>query len=350
MDTDPSIEPARRRRVSFGLTARQVNLALELLVVAAVLSGLASWSLGDRWNGWLTFAHGVAGFTIALLVPAKVTGSVRTGLRRGRATRWVSTAFGVLVLATLAFGMSHATGIWFGVGQWSALWTHELLGFAVVPLLIWHVVSRPVRPSPRDLHRRAFLRLGAVGATAAALHVVQRVTADAAGLAGGERRSTGSHEVASHDPARMPAVIWFNDRRPRDTDRATWDLRVDGERISVESLQSRCEPILATLDCTGGWWSEQSWDAVPLSALLGADTGRSVRVESATGYARHFPIDDLGALYLAVGYGGEPLRPGHGAPVRLVVPGRRGPEWIKWVSRVDASDRFSWMQLPLPPS
>jgi cytochrome b561 len=348
MTVDQGVRPHGRSGWSLGLTSRQVNLALETLVAAAVLTGLASWSLGDRWNGALTFAHGTCGFTIALLVPAKLGGSVRTGFRRGRATRWVSASFGVLVIATLLLGFLHATGIWFGVGQWTALWTHELLGFAVIPFLVWHIVSRPVRPSPRDLQRRAFLRLGAVAAGAAGLHIVQRVTADVVGLAGGDRRSTGSHEVASRDPANLPTVIWLNDRRPLDTDPATWDLRVNGEHIAVQSLRDRSRPVVAVLDCTGGWWSEQSWDAVPLSALMGSASARSVRVESVTGYSRYFPIGDLDALYLAVGYGGEPLRAGHGAPVRLVVPGRRGPEWIKWVTRVDASDQFSWLQPPLP--
>jgi hypothetical protein len=348
VDSDPGARRAGGRQFSLGLTSRQVNLGLEVLVVAAIFTGLASWSFGDRWNGALTFAHGVCGFTIALLLPAKLGGSVRTGFRRGRATRWLSAAFGVLVVITLGLGVLHATGLWFGVGEWSALWTHELVGFALIPLLVWHVASRPVRPSRRDLQRRAFLRLGVLGATAVALHVVQRSAAGAVGLAGGDRRSTGSHEVASHDPAHMPNVIWFNDRRPEDTEASTWDLRVDGERIAIEALRRRCRPVVATLDCTGGWWSEQSWDAVALADLMGSGSWRSVRVESTTGYARHFPIGDLGALHLAVGYGGEPLRPGHGAPVRLVVPGRRGPEWIKWVTRVEGSDRFAWMQLPLP--
>lgn len=336
------------RRSSLGLTSRQVNLALEILIFAALITGLTSWSLGDRWNGALTFAHGACGITLALLLPAKLGGSVRTGFRRGRATRWVSATFGVLVVVTLVLGVLHATGIWFGVGEWTALWTHELAGFLIIPFLVWHVVTRPVRPSPRDLQRRAFLRLGAVAATAAGLHVVQRVTADAAGLAGGDRRATGSHEVGSHDPARMPTVIWFNDTRPRDTAPETWGLRIVDEPVSIDTLRSRSRPVVAKLDCTGGWWSEQSWDAVALSELMPSDAGRSVRVESATGYTRHFPIDDIGRLYLAVGYGDEPLRPGHGAPVRLVVPGRRGPEWIKWVTRVDISDRPSWLQPPLP--
>lgn len=330
------------------LTSRQVNLALELLIVTAIFTGLASWSVGDRWNGALTFAHGATGITLALLVPAKLRGSVRTGFRRGRVTRWLSALFGVLVLATLTLGILHASGVWYGVGQWTALWTHELLGFALIPFLVWHVLSRPVRPSPRDVERRAFLRLAGVAAVAGAVHLTQRATTDAAGLAGGERRGTGSHEVGSHDPANMPRVIWFNDRAPDDTDPSAWQLRVDDSAIEIETLRSRSRPVVAKLDCTGGWWSEQVWDAVPISELIASPAGRSVYVESVTGYGRHFPLADLADLYLAVGYGGEPLRRGHGAPVRLVVPGRRGPEWVKWVTNVRVSDRPSWLQPPLP--
>ena len=69
---------------------------------------------------------------------------------------------------------------------------------------------------------------------------------------------------------------------------------------------------------------------------------------SATGYSRLFPSGDAGRLYLAVGYDGRPLRRGHGAPVRLVAPGRRGPWWVKWVTSVEPSDRPDWLQLPFP--
>jgi Oxidoreductase molybdopterin binding domain len=349
-DVELGVTQARRRpRLGpSGLTHRQVNLALEILIVGAIATGLLSWSLGDRWNGALTFAHGVAGIAVALLVPAKLRGSVRTGFRRGRATRWLSTVFGVLVLLTLTLGIVHATGIWFGVGQWTALWTHELAGFSLVPFLIWHVVSRPVKPSPHDLQRRALLKLGGLAAVAAAVHVTQRASAGAVGLAGGDRRGTGSHEVASRDPAQLPKVIWLNDRAPADTDAAGWNLVVNGERVEVDAVRSLARPVVATLDCTGGWWSEQVWDAVPLSDLITEPFGRSVRVESITGYGRHFPRGDLADIYLAVGYSGEPLRRGHGAPVRLVVPGRRGPEWIKWVTTIECSDRPSWLQPPLP--
>jgi hypothetical protein len=330
------------------LTGRQVNLLLELLVVAAVATGLASWAAGDRWNGALAVSHGVVGLALLLLVPAKLRGPVATGFRRGRATRWVSAAFGILVLATVAVGIAHATGIWYGVGYWSALWVHCLLAVTLIPLFVWHLVSRPVRPRAVDLDRRVALRGGLVLAGAAAVHVAQRAVAGAAGLAGGDRRLTGSHEVASFDPASMPETIWLDDRRPEDTDEATWQLVVAGRPISVDVLRRRARPVVARLDCTGGWWSDQSWDAVPLVDLLGQATGRSIRVGSATGYHRLFAVDAVDDMYLAVGYGGDPLHDGHGAPVRLIAPGRRGYWCVKWVTSVEPDDRPSWLQSPLP--
>ena len=39
-------------------------------------------------------------------------------------------------------------------------------------------------------------------------------------------------------------------------------------------------------------------------------------------------------MLLATHVGGEPISPGHGAPVRLVAPNRRGFQWVKWVDRI----------------
>jgi hypothetical protein len=269
-------------------------------------------------------------------------------MRRHRASRWVSVGFGILVLVTIGLGVSHATGLWFGVGYWSALWTHFLAAFLVLPLFLWHVLSRPNRPKVTDLDRRAVLRGGAAIAAGSLVNGTQEVVVHVAGLAGGGRRFTGSHEVGSFDPVRMPKVSWINDEAPVSTDSATWRLDVLGEPLAIAQLAARATPVVAKLDCTGGWWSEQAWDAVPLQALIGGRSARSIKVTSATGYSRLFPRSDAGDLFLAVGYGGQPLRRGHGAPVRLVAPGRRGPWWVKWVTSVQLDDRPWWFQTPFP--
>jgi hypothetical protein len=330
------------------LTSRQVDVVLEILVLGALASGLTSWAIGTSWVKAATVIHAVCGLTIVVLAGAKVRGSVRVGMRRKRVSRWLSVGFGFLVLAAIALGLAHATGVWFGVGYWSALWTHFLAAFALLPLFVWHIRSRPVRPKLTDLDRRAVLRAGSALAVGAVVYGAQEAVVRVAGLAGGSRRATGSHEVGSFEPSRMPVVSWFNDEAPESTDAADWQLEVLGRRVDVVGLTTLTTPVIAALDCTGGWWSEQSWDAVPLRALVGDNEARSINVGSITGFSRLYPFSDIDELYLAVGYGGQPLRRGHGAPVRLVVPGRRGPWWIKWVTSVQLDDRPWWLQTPFP--
>src|SRR5262245_51087459 len=98
------------------LTPRQVDVLLELLLGAAVASGLTSWAIGTSWSRVATVIHAVCGFTVVVLTGAKLRGSVRTGMRRRRASRWLSVGFGLLVLVTIGLGVAHATGLWFGVG------------------------------------------------------------------------------------------------------------------------------------------------------------------------------------------------------------------------------------------
>jgi DMSO/TMAO reductase YedYZ molybdopterin-dependent catalytic subunit len=165
-----------------------------------------------------------------------------------------------------------------------------------------------------------------------------------------QRRATGSHEVGSGDPAAMPVTQWLLDPVPRIAP-ASWWLRA-GEReldlAALAALPQRAER--AVLDCTGGWWAEQEWRGVPLSALLPSDPppGSSIEVVSATGYRRRLPAADAGSLLLATHAAGRPLSPGHGGPARLVAPGRRGFWWVKWVVAVEVVDEPWWWQPPFP--
>ncbi len=333
------------------LTSRQVNLLLELLILTALVSGVVSWIVPLAWARAVIVIHAISGLLIVLVAPVKIRGPVRAGFKRRRSTRWVSTAFGLLVMATVGLGLIHATGIWSGVGYWSALWTHQLLGFLALPVLVWHIATRPVRPTITDLDRRGFLTTSATAGVALGLIVAQELLVDATGLPGQDRAGTGSLEVGSFDPTTMPQVQWIDDRAPAETDPSTWALTVAGTSITIDELWDLSQPLVARLDCTGGWFADQRWNVVALSELLPTEvSGRSLHVTSATNYARLFPLGQAATLHLAVGYDGEPLRRGHGAPVRLVAPGRRGPHWVKWVTEVAVSDRPAWLQLPLPPT
>jgi molybdopterin-dependent oxidoreductase-like protein protein len=77
-------------------------------------------------------------------------------------------------------------------------------------------------------------------------------------------------------------------------------------------------------------------------------TGRSIVVRSVTGYSRRFPRSDGAVLLSATHIADEPLSPGHGAPARLVVPGRRGYWWVEWVTAIDVDDTPWWWQPPFP--
>ena len=323
------------------LTPRRVDLLLGVAVSVAAVTGLVSWAVGTGWARWVTVVHALAGLSILALAPAKLRGSVRVGLRRRRASRWLSMLLGVLVAATVVLGMLHATGLWHGVGYWSALWTHFLLAALLAPLVVWHIASRPGRPRMTDLDRRALAGGGLALAAAGAVYGVQQLAV------GDNRRFTGSHEIGSFNPSEMPTTMWLNDRSPR-VPPDDWELTVAGRPVALDDLRAAAQPVLADLDCTGGWWSRQRWDAVPLSALMPSLESPTLEVTSLTGYSRLFPARDAATLYLAVGYGGEPLRRGHGAPVRLVAPGRRGFWWVKWVSRIEPVDRPWWLQLPFP--
>ena len=112
------------------------------------------------------------------------------------------------------------------------------------------------------------------------------------------------------------------------------------------------ESATATLDCTGGWYTVQQWSGIPLWELLEranvAEGAQSVRIVGATGYDRRFSLAEAERLLLATHVADERLSSGHGFPVRLVAPGKRGYHWVKWVTEVEVSGRPSWWQPPLP--
>ena len=64
----------------------------------------------------------------------------------------------------------------------------------------------------------------------------------------------------------------------------------------------------------------------------------------AAGVARSIPLTDeiMDEAIVAYGQNGEPLRPAHGFPIRLVMPGFEGNLNIKWLRRLKFGDQ-PWM-------
>ena len=322
---------------------RKTNLALLTTLTLTLVTGGASFLLGSSSTAWLVTLHGVLGFVVLVLARPK-SPVVQRGLSRQRPNRFASIALATVVTGALITGLIHTLDVWEPFGVWSPIGLHVIFAFAAVPLVALHVVTRPQRIRPVDLSRRTWLQaLGVAGIALGLRTGFDRWVAS-------DRRFTGSHEVGSGEPRQMPVVQWFNDSPPR-INPDDWVLRLRGsvERdVDYQELASHVTTKEATLDCTNGWYSTQTWTGANLADLLGPGiSGRSLEVRSATGYTRRFPLGDADKMMLAHELGGKPLSRGHGAPARLVAPGRRGLWWVKWVTEIRTSDRPWWLQSPI---
>jgi DMSO/TMAO reductase YedYZ molybdopterin-dependent catalytic subunit len=334
-----------RRPVAIARGAR-TNLALLGLLALAFVTGWLAFAFGTTPARWSLVVHAAGGFAILALLPWKSM-IARRGLGRPRPGRWASVLLGVLVLVSLVAGLLHSTGWLVYLGSLTAMEFHVGAALAAVPLAIWHVVARHVRVRATDLSRRGVLRAGAVVAGAAVAYAASEVVIRASGMPGAARRFTGSYEAGSFEPALMPVSSWILDDIPR-IDVRVWRLTADERSWSYGELFAFDDRLTATLDCTGGFFSTQEWSGVRLDRLIDRGRGLSIRVVSATGYDRRFPIQRASSLLLATRFGGQALDPGHGFPARLVVPDGRGFWWVKWVSAIEVEDLPHWWQPPFP--
>ncbi|HEY4606185.1 MAG TPA: molybdopterin-dependent oxidoreductase [Acidimicrobiia bacterium] len=326
---------------------RRTNLALALLLSLAVVSGLASQAIGVDWALDLTVVHGVIALAIVGLAPWK-TRIVRRGLGRRRQGRVLSLTLLALVLVTLLSGLAHSHGVLQTIGPLTVMQVHVGAGVSALGLVVDHYRRHPVKPRLVDLDRRVFLRGATLTAAASFLWLGWEGALQAVTAPGKDRRFSGAHARASHDPSGLPTTSWLNDTIPR-IEPGAWSLDVAGRSLTLGDLENMPQDTLsAVLDCTGGWFSEQEWTGVRLDRLLEAAGWRSFVVWSETGYSRRFPVRDLSSTWLVTKVGGEPLSAGHGFPARIVAPARRGFWWVKWVSRLELSSVPWWVQPPFP--
>ncbi|MEW5992023.1 MAG: molybdopterin-dependent oxidoreductase, partial [Chloroflexota bacterium] len=145
-----------------------------------------------------------------------------------------------------------------------------------------------------------------------------------------------------------PATTFFGEPAPS-IDPASWRLRVAGRGgdpsidLDLPALRELGEvEARAVLDCTSGWAIETPWRGVPLARLVELVSGPTVDprraavvVRSVTGWAASVAAYELDRAVLAWSVAGGPLPAANGAPLRLVLPGHRGLDWVKWVATVE---------------
>ncbi len=332
--------------------ARLVDWSLLLLTLAGISTGLWSFLIGDPRGRWLFVAHGALGLAVLGVLWLKLR-RVMPGLAV-RQNRRISAVLGIsTALAALA---TTGMGVWWVVMQSpvdypNGMIVHTTLGFVLLGLGVWHLLVRfrPLRR--RELRdRRSLLKLGTVLVTGGVLWAGVEGALRLTDAPGTRRRFTGSRQAAGA----LPVTMWMFDPIPT-VDEESWRLTIDGRvakpvRLSLADLASLPQSRLAaTLDCTGGWYSEQLWTGVRVGELLHLagvqEAARAVRFRSVTGYRWSLPIGEAHDALLATHVGDAPLARGNGAPLRLVAPGRRGFQWVKWVVAVEvlaAPDVGQW--------
>lgn len=345
---------------------RLVDWSIFTLVLVAFVTGMVSLTAGDPSQWFLFDIHAVVGPALVVLLVFKL----RRVRRRITDRRLWDRTTAVSILAATTAILALATGFFWVMGGdfdfllWNALNVHIGLGILLLPLVLVHLRGRWRVPRRVDFEgRRTALQYTALLVGGALFYRAQETANLVFDTPGKDRRFTGSKpasEPGTTGNAAFPPTSWVADN-PDPISPTDWQVRVDGlvaepltfgpESVDgAQGAESRTESgvtadseLRALLDCTSGWYTEQDWRGVRVGDLLdragASDDARYVRFVSVTGYRWSLPVEEARDALLATHVGGERLSHGHGFPLRLVAPNRRGFQWVKWVVRVEVRER-----------
>ncbi len=327
------------------MSSAALDRSLAVLLVIQVASGLLTLRAGVPATAPLFWLHGLVGGALLVAAVEKLRRSVGPAVRR---RRWGRLALGalltLLVAAALAGGFTWvASGRILSIGPWTILTLHVWAALAVIPVVLVHLVPRrfrllrPPTRAPR-ISRRTLLATGALAMLGAVAWGAANVL-DA--VQGSARRFTGSRWLPAGGIP--PPTTFYGEDTPA-IDPTSWRLEVTGRVERPLSLDREglaalgVEQVDASLDCTSGWVMTTSWRGISLASVLlaaGADASAPyVVIRSVTDWSVALNRDEAAGCLLATHVAGTELPAANGSPCRLVVPTRRGLDWIKWVTEI----------------
>ena len=154
------------------------------------------------------------------------------------------------------------------------------------------------------------------------------------------------HRLLVHGMARKELVFTVDDLRAMPSVSRMVFLECTGN--GWENWK-KADPAV-TVQNTHGLVSTNEWTGVPLKRILElvgkdpASTWMLAEGGDAAGVARSVPLTQeiVDEAIIAYWQNGEPLRPAHGFPIRLILPGLEGNLNIKWLRRLKFGDQ-PWM-------
>ncbi len=327
-----------------------------ILIIFCILGLTGLYGLVWPFPSLLFEIHRVAAWALILLIPWKAAIALRSlsrGLSRGLERNLMIMVSVLLTLATvlilmLALLWAWQIGpyyVWIGSYAYSGIGWHWGIALGLAPFFILHVWRRWPRPRKADFTgRRQALKLMGLGAAALVSWRLTDAIAKLGESTGAERRFTGSREEGSFMGNAHPVTTAPGEGKIQ-LHPDTWQLRVHGavEKPYVldypEVLASSTSEVTATLDCTGGWYTVQTWRGIPLTEVLRRAGVRpeaiGIVLRGVAEYTAPYTLAQAEEILLATHVGEEVLNHVHGFPLRAVVPSRRGWHWVKWLVEID---------------
>ncbi len=152
------------------------------------------------------------------------------------------------------------------------------------------------------------------------------------------------HELLVHGMVERPTVFRMADLRRYPQVSRICFIECSGNGGGAYSRGRM--PVSITPQQLDGLLSTSEWTGVMLSTILrevGVRPGASwilAEGRDAAVMARSVPLDKaMGDAMLAYGQNGEAIRPEQGYPVRLLLPGWEGNAMVKWLRRIEVTDR-----------